>query len=71
MLECILAPLAAVGVFFRSRTDTGIEVLALRQQVAMLKRKRPRPCGSSKLGPISESGAWSASGRFISGYDVR
>ena len=30
-------------VFFRSRSDTALEVLALRQQVAVLKRKRPRP----------------------------
>jgi hypothetical protein len=43
VLECILSLLAAVGVFFRSRTDMAIEVLALRQQVAVLKRKRPRP----------------------------
>ncbi len=35
--------LAAVRVFFRSRSDTALEVLALRQQVAVLKRKRPRP----------------------------
>jgi hypothetical protein len=27
-----------------SRSDTALEVLALRQQVAVLKRKRPRPC---------------------------
>jgi hypothetical protein len=27
----------------RSRSDTALEVLALRQQVAVLKRKRPRP----------------------------
>jgi len=32
-----------VRVFFRSRRDTALEVLALRQQVAVLKRKRPRP----------------------------
>jgi RNA polymerase subunit RPABC4/transcription elongation factor Spt4 len=30
-------------VFFLSRSDTALEVLALRQQVAMRKRKRPRP----------------------------
>ena len=35
--------LAVVRVFFQSRTDTALEVLALRQQVAVLKRKRPRP----------------------------
>jgi hypothetical protein len=28
---------------FRSRSDTALEVLALGQQVALLKRKRPRP----------------------------
>jgi putative transposase len=41
--EFILSILAAIRVFFQSRTDTAIEVLALRQQVAVLKRKRPRP----------------------------
>src|SRR6476661_5716165 len=35
--------LAVLRVFFRSRVDTSLEVLALRQQVAVLKRKRPRP----------------------------
>ncbi len=29
--------------FFRGRADTALEVLALRQQVAVLKRQRPRP----------------------------
>ena len=43
MPEFILSLLAAVRVFFRSRSDTALEVLALRQQVAVLKRKRPRP----------------------------
>src|SRR5512132_1354757 len=35
--------LAVVRVFCQSRSDTALEVLALRQQVAVLKRKRPRP----------------------------
>src|SRR5882724_11168992 len=35
--------IAVVRVFCRSRSDTAFEVLALRQQVAVLKRKRPRP----------------------------
>jgi hypothetical protein len=35
--------LAVVCVFCQSRSDTALEVLALRQQVAVLKRKRPRP----------------------------
>ena len=43
MPEFILSLLAAVRVFFRNRCDTALEVLALRQQVAVLKRKRPRP----------------------------
>lgn len=43
VFEFTLAILAAIRVFFRSRGDTALEVLALRQQVAVLKRKRPRP----------------------------
>ena len=43
MLDLLLALIAAVRVFFRSRTDTSLEVLALRQQVSVLKRKHPRP----------------------------
>src|SRR5215472_315862 len=35
--------LAVVRVFWQSRSDTALEVLALRQQVAVLKRQRPRP----------------------------
>jgi len=41
--EFILSILAVIRVFFRSRSDTALEVLALRQQVAVLKRKRPQP----------------------------
>ena len=43
MLPFILSLIAAARVFFQSRTDTAVEVLALRQQVAVLKRRRPRP----------------------------
>jgi putative transposase len=43
MLDFLLAVLAAVRVFVRSRSDTALEVLALRQPVAVLKRERPRP----------------------------
>ena len=43
VLQFVLALLAAIRVFFRSRQDTALEILALRQQVAVLKRKRPRP----------------------------
>jgi hypothetical protein len=43
MPEFIPAILVAVQVFFRSRSDLALEILALRQQVAVLKRKQPRP----------------------------
>jgi hypothetical protein len=43
MLRFILDLATAVGVFFMCRTDLALEILALRQQVAVLKRKRSRP----------------------------
>jgi transposase InsO family protein len=43
VLDLILASLAAVRVFFITRADLYLEIVALRQQVAVLKRKRPRP----------------------------
>jgi len=43
MVELILSLVAAVRVFFRNRSDVALEVLALRQQLVVLKRKRPRP----------------------------
>src|SRR5438105_7559353 len=43
MLRFMLDMANAVEVFFMSRTDLALEILALRQQVAVLKRKRPRP----------------------------
>jgi hypothetical protein len=43
VLSFLLAFLSVVRVFVRSRTDTALEVLALRQQLGVLKRKRPRP----------------------------
>src|SRR5258708_1639366 len=39
----IFAFVSVVRVFFCSRMDLALEVPALRQQVALLKRKRPRP----------------------------
>lgn len=38
-----LSLFCAVHAFFRGRSDAALEILALRQQVAVLKRKRPRP----------------------------
>jgi hypothetical protein len=43
MAQLFLVVLGALRVFFRSRSDTAVEILALRQQVAVLKRQRPRP----------------------------
>ncbi len=43
MLRFILDLVIVVRVFFMCRTDLALEILALRQQVAVLKRKRPRP----------------------------
>ena len=43
MVQLFLAVLGALRVFFRSRSDTALEILALRQQVAVLKRQRTRP----------------------------
>ena len=43
MLQFLLALLGAVRALFRTRTYAALQVLALRQQVAVLKRKRPRP----------------------------
>jgi hypothetical protein len=43
MVQVSLTILAAFRVLFRTRGDTALEILALRQQVAVLERKRPRP----------------------------
>ena len=43
MFEFILALLTSVRVFFRSRSEAALEILALRQQIVVLKRRRPRP----------------------------
>src|SRR5512146_2194559 len=48
MPELVSSILAAIRIFCRSQSDTAPEVLALRQQVAVLKRKRPRPTLNSR-----------------------
>jgi hypothetical protein len=45
MLDLLLAVLAAVHVFVRSRSDTALEVLALRQQVSTPRRSLRRLAG--------------------------
>src|SRR5690242_2964518 len=42
MIPFLLSLIAAARGSFRSRTDIALEILALRQQVAVLKRKWPR-----------------------------
>jgi hypothetical protein len=42
MTRFVLAFLCWFGAFFRSRHDLGLELVALRQQVGVLKRKNPR-----------------------------
>ena len=51
MLALINAFLVAIRAFFRSRVDTSLEVLALRQQVAVLKAAATlaKPLGSVLL----------------------
>jgi putative transposase len=43
VLDFLFTFLAAIRAFLRCRAATALEVLALRQQVSVLKRKRPRP----------------------------
>jgi hypothetical protein len=43
VLPFVLALIAAARVFFQNRIDIAVELLALRQQVAVLKRKQPKP----------------------------
>ena len=43
MVQLFIVVLGALRVFFRSRSDMALEILALRQQLAVLKRQRSRP----------------------------
>ena len=43
MTRLLLAFLSWFGAFFRSRHDLALELVALRQQVGVLKGKNPRP----------------------------
>src|SRR5215469_9546934 len=43
MVQFFLALLVALHAAFQARADAALEILALRQQLAVLKRKRPRP----------------------------
>ena len=43
MIPLFTSFLTCLSAFFRSRYNLGLEILALRQQLGVLKRKRPRP----------------------------
>jgi putative transposase len=43
MISFLIGLLTCLGAFFRSRYNLGLEILALRQQLGVLKRKNPRP----------------------------
>ena len=43
MCRVIVALFSYLHAFVRSRRQLGLEILALRRQVVVLKRKRPRP----------------------------
>jgi hypothetical protein len=43
MIALLMDFLTCLSAFFRSRYNLGLEILALRQQLGVLKRKQPRP----------------------------
>ena len=43
MIPFFIGFLTCLSAFFRSRYNLGLEILALRQQFGVLKRKQPRP----------------------------
>jgi hypothetical protein len=63
MFDFVLALLAGLAAVFRSRTHLALEILALRQQVTVLKRKRPRPSLNS-----SDRSFWVLLRRVWSGW---
>ena len=43
MIPFFISFLTCLSAFFRSRYNLGLEILALRQQLGILKRKQPLP----------------------------
>jgi hypothetical protein len=43
LVDSVLSCRAALRALLQTRGDSALEILALRQQLAVLKRKRPRP----------------------------
>ena len=60
VIDFFLALLSGLRVFFRSRANTALELIALQQQLAVFKRKRPRPSLNSfdRLFWITLCGFW-------------
>ena len=58
VLDFIASFLSAIRVFFRSRLDTSLEVLALRQQVAVLKRTVVQQLRGKSGSPLFTSLEW-------------
>jgi hypothetical protein len=42
MIPFFIGLVSCIGTFFRSRYNLGLEIIALRQQLGVLKRKQPR-----------------------------
>ena len=59
VVDFILSLFAVIRVFLHNRSDTALEILALRQQVAVLKRKHPRSMLNT-AGPNAMNGSGSA-----------
>src|SRR2546427_9883156 len=43
MFEVLISFLLSVRVYFRTRSDNQLEILALRHQIVVLQRKTPKP----------------------------
>jgi|NGEPerStandDraft_6_1074524.scaffolds.fasta_scaffold80876_3 hypothetical protein len=56
MIQLALAVLVYLRTFLRSRHDLGLEILVLRQRLAVFKRRRPQP-HLKRLDPLLWVGA--------------
>jgi hypothetical protein len=57
MIDFFLGFITCFGAFFRSRYNLGLEILALRQQLGVLKRKTPRASPKKARSSILDSSA--------------
>ena len=63
MIPFFVGLLTCLAAFFRSPYNLGFEILALRQQLGVLKRKHPRP----RVHPINSIRAGFGAGRKVAG----